>query len=265
MKHLMWALAGLLLAPTAQSAAQAAQAAQAVPAPPVSMRSSGLAFLPPALQALQNDAASNPLTLWRERGAVLWQQGAPSCQSCHGAMSQLQAAAVHYPRLAADGRLRNLEDQIIACRARAGHPNEQLEDEAVLSLSAALHAAAQGQAIDVQPKAATQAAWQAHVERGAQRYITRQGRINLACLHCHDQRVGARLRADVISPAHPSGFPIYRMTWQTVGSIDRRLRACYSGVQAQVPAPGSAELRELELYLKVRAQGMPLDGPSLRR
>jgi sulfur-oxidizing protein SoxA len=43
------------------------------------------------------------------------------------------------------------------------------------------------------------------------------------------------------------------------------LRACYSGVQAQIPAPGSAELRQLELYLKVRANGMPMDGPSIRR
>ena len=77
--------------------------------------------------------------------------------------------------------------------------------------------------------------------------------------------LGANLRAEVISPAHPSGFPIYRMSWQGLGSIDRRLRACYSGVQAQLPAAGSAELRELELYLKVRAAGMPLDGPSLRR
>jgi L-cysteine S-thiosulfotransferase len=36
-------------------------------------------------------------------------------------------------------------------------------------------------------------------------------------------------------------------------------------VQAPLPAPGSTELRDLELYLRVRANGMPLDGPSIRR
>jgi len=73
------------------------------------------------------------------------------------------------------------------------------------------------------------------------------------------------MRADVISPANPTGFPIFRMSWQRLGSVERRLRACYSGVQAELPAPGDPVLRELELYLKVRAKGMPLDGPSIRR
>ena len=89
--------------------------------------------------------------------------------------------------------------------------------------------------------------------------------MNLACTHCHDSQIGKHLRADVISPAHPTGFPIYRQTWQNLGSIDRRLRACFSGVQAAIPAPGANELRDLELFLKVRAQGILWDGPSIRR
>ena len=89
--------------------------------------------------------------------------------------------------------------------------------------------------------------------------------MNLACLHCHDQNIGRQLRADVISPGHPTGFPVYRMSWQGLGSVERRLRACFSGVQAQMPPPGDPVLRDLELYLKVRASGMPLDGPSIRR
>lgn len=84
-------------------------------------------------------------------------------------------------------------------------------------------------------------------------------------MHCHDQNVGRSFRADVTSPAHPTGFPVYRLSWGRPGSIDRRLRACFSGVQAEMPAPGEPLLRELELYLKVRAVGLPLDGPSLRR
>ena len=229
-------------------------------------RRSGNAFLSPAMLALQKDSTSNPLSLWIDRGQALWREGSTSCQSCHGEMSSMKQAATRYPRLTPDGtRLINLEDQIVSCRSRSGHAGAALESDEVLALSAALHSAAAGLPLQVSPEPAQREAWQAKLTQGAQRYVTRMGRMNLACTHCHDQRVGAQMRADVISPAHPTGFPIYRMSWQTAGSIDRRLRACYSGVQAQLPAPGSAELRELELYLKVRAAGMPLDGPSLRR
>jgi sulfur-oxidizing protein SoxA len=60
-------------------------------------------------------------------------------------------------------------------------------------------------------------------------------------------------------------MPVYRMRWQTLGSLERRVRACYSGVQAEVPAAHDPLLRDLELFLKVRANGMALEGPSIRR
>ena len=107
--------------------------------------------------------------------------------------------------------------------------------------------------------------WQDALNQGAAQFTARMGRMNLACTHCHDLSIGKQMRADVISPGHPTGFPIFKMSWQSMGSIDRRLRACFSGVQADVPAPGSQALRQLELFLKMRAQGIPIDGPSLRR
>jgi sulfur-oxidizing protein SoxA len=247
--------------------ASSALAQTTVPSSPASdQRQSGNAFLSPAMLALQKDSTSNPLSLWIDRGQGLWREGSTSCQSCHGDLGSMKQAATRYPRLTPDGvRLINLEDQIVSCRSRSGHAGTALESEEVLALSAALHSAAAGLPLQVAPEPDQREVWQARLAQGARRYVTRMGRMNLACTHCHDQRVGAQMRADVISPAHPTGFPIYRMSWQTAGSIDRRLRACYSGVQAQLPAPGSAELRALELYLKVRAAGMPLDGPSLRR
>jgi L-cysteine S-thiosulfotransferase len=60
-------------------------------------------------------------------------------------------------------------------------------------------------------------------------------------------------------------FCCVRMSWQRLGSVERRLRACYSGVQAVLRAPGHADLRDLELYLKVRANGSLMEGPSIRR
>ena len=107
--------------------------------------------------------------------------------------------------------------------------------------------------------------WQEQMSQGAAIYTRRQGRLNLSCTQCHDQNIGKNLRSDIVSPAYVTGFPIYRQSWQTVGSIDRRLRACYSGVQATVPSTQSSELRALELFLKKRSEGMLWDGPSIRR
>lgn len=244
---------------------------------PTTANLSGLAFLPPGLQALNNDPGSNPITLWLERGQQAWSEAStgPSCASCHGPVQALRQSVVRFPRLMAEGqkmnqRLINLEDQIQTCRQRSGKAaaTDGVENEEVLALSALLHQSAKGLAWDVKAPSSSsvdQAAWQAHLQQGANLFAQRMGRMNLACLHCHDQNIGHQLRGEVISPGHPTGFPVYRMSWQRLGSLERRLRACFSGVQAVMPPPGDAVLRDLELYLKVRASGMPLDGPSIRR
>ena len=50
-----------------------------------------------------------------------------------------------------------------------------------------------------------------------------------------------------------------------MGSLHRRLRACYQGVRAEPPVGGSPELVNLELYLAWRAQGLPIETPAVRR
>ena len=238
---------------------------------PTDTKLGGNAFLSPGLLKLQADSANSPVTLWLDRGSAAWANTSSglSCQSCHGAVDTLKASAPSFPRLTINGQtLINLEDQIVACmnrNRRHGQPGIKLEDDDVLALSTLLHDAAKGMAINVKAPPDHAAQWQARLESGTQLFARRIGRMNLACVHCHDQNVGKQMRADVISPGNPTGFPIYRMSWQKMGSVDRRLRACYSGVQAVIPPSGDPALRDLELYLKVRANGMPLDGPSIRR
>ena len=64
--------------------------------------------------------------------------------------------------------------------------------------------------------------------------------------------------------AHPTGYPIYRLEWQGMGSLQRRLRNCFIGVRAEPYAYGSPEFVSLELYLMWRARGMPLETPAVR-
>ena len=235
---------------------------------PDNTKLSGNAFLPPGLLQLQADASNSPITLWLDKGRALWtdRSTGPSCQSCHGPIESLKKSAPSFPRLVGSGALLiNLEDQIVTCSARTGRLNAKAEDDEVLALSSVLNDVARGQPMEVHAPPGQAVAWQDRLSHGAQLFAARRGRINLACVHCHEQNVGRQMRADVISPGNPTGFPIYRMSWQRLGTLERRLRACYSGVQAVLPPVGSPDLRDLELYLKVRAKGMPLDGPSIRR
>lgn len=246
---------------------------------PDNPRLSGNVFLPPGLLKLQEDLPNSPVSLWLDRGALLWADASrgPSCQSCHGKVDSLKNSAATFPRLVAASpakapsggaeptKLINLEDQIVSCSAKGGRIPVKAEDDELLALSALLHNAAKGLAIELKPPTEQAAQWDARLQNGAKLFSTRLGRINLACVHCHDQNIGRQMRLDVVSPANPTGFPIYRMSWQRLGSVERRLRACYSGVQAVLPATGHSDLRDLELYLKVRANGLLLEGPSIRR
>lgn len=226
-------------------------------------RVSGNQFLSPELLNLSKDLSINPIALWLDQGAQLWQK---DCQSCHQDVKEVRQSVVEFPRWQKN-QLINLEDQIIQCFTKKKISGLTSESQDVIALSTFLSDSAKGLKVQLQhpAKAAEKKLWQEELNHGAQIYLQRQGRVNLSCTQCHDLNIGKNLRSDVISPAFLTGFPIYRQSWQTMGSIDRRLRACYSGVQAAIPPTGHRDLRALELFLKNRSEGLAWDGPSIRR
>jgi L-cysteine S-thiosulfotransferase len=92
----------------------------------------------------------------------------------------------------------------------------------------------------------------------------REGQLNLSCSQCHDDNWGKRLAGNVIPQAHPTGYPLYRLEWQSIGSLQRRLRNCMTGVRAEPYEYGAPEAVALELYLMTRARGMPIETPAVR-
>jgi len=88
--------------------------------------------------------------------------------------------------------------------------------------------------------------------------------LNLSCAQCHDGNWGKRLAGNVIPQAHPTGYPLYRLEWQGVGSLERRLRNCIFGTRAQTLEFGSDDLVDLELFLMWRARGMKIETPAVR-
>ena len=59
-------------------------------------------------------------------------------------------------------------------------------------------------------------------------------------------------------------YPQYRLEWQGLGSLQRRLRNCMAGVRAQPWPLGAPELVALELYLADRASGLTVESPGVR-
>ena len=230
-------------------------------------RRSGLDFMSPALQALQRDDSQNPAMLWVEDGAALWRtpagSAATSCADCHGdARQSMPGVAASYPAWdAADGKPINLAGRINRCRQRhqqaSTWPNEHAN---LLALGAYLGRQSRG--LPLTPpddakltplRAQGQALWQ-----------QRLGQLNLACQHCHDQRAGQRLGGAAIPQGHATGYPAYRLEWQGLGSLQRRLRGCVVGVRAEPFASDAPEWLALEAYLALRAKNMAVETPAVR-
>lgn len=244
------------------AAALAATAAAAQDA-----RRSGADDMSPATQAMQRDDTQNPAMLFVADGAAAWTRPpggtAKACAGCHGdARVAMRGVAARHPAYdEALGRPVTLGERIGLCRTRAQHaapwPPESAE---ALALEA--YVALQSRGLAIAPPDDTRLA--PFRARGEARFRQRIGQLDLACTDCHDALAGRRLGGSTIPQGHPTAYPVYRLEWQALGSLQRRLRNCYAGVRAAVPPYGAAALVELEAYLAGRAAGMPLESPGVR-
>jgi sulfur-oxidizing protein SoxA len=216
-------------------------------------RKSGYEFMSPQTRAMQDDEVTGPAALWLLDGAALFKG---NCAGCH-AEGSMQGVAARYPALH-KGRLVNLEQRINACRVEQQKAAAYgYESKDLLALTAYVGSQSRGMPIAV-------ARVEPFLEKGKQAFHRRQGQLNLACTSCHDHNWGRKLAGATIPQAHPTGYPVYRLEWQSLGSLHRRLRNCLTGMRAENYAPGAPELVELELYLMWRARGMKLETPGVR-
>jgi sulfur-oxidizing protein SoxA len=230
-------------------------------------RRSGFDAMSPRIQAMQRDDLQNPGMLWVADGQALWAAApAPeqrSCAACHGnAAESMRGVAARYPAMdAVERRPVNLSQRINLCRTRH-QSSAALPPESPARLSLEAFVAHQARGMPLAPPA--HPLLDAARERGRGLYEQRIGQLNLACASCHDPLAGRSLAGNTIPQGHVSGYPIYRLEWQALGSLQRRLRACMSGVRAEPFEFGSDELVALELYLAQRSAGMPIETPAVR-
>jgi L-cysteine S-thiosulfotransferase len=226
---------------------------------------SGRAFLTEETRALQDDDFANPGYLWVDRGAALFGASdgqSAACSACHGEGDLAGAAATHPKWDPVSASLVNLEGRINACRMRhQDRPELAYESEDLLSLTAYVASLSRGAPVKVEVMPATREA----LQMGADYFQTRRGQFNLSCANCHDDNWGRKLRGDTISQGHGNAFPAYRLEWQTLGSLHRRFHDCDAGVRARPMEPGSDAYVALEYYLAVRASGLEMETPGVRR
>ncbi|MGI9520048.1 MAG: sulfur oxidation c-type cytochrome SoxA [Hyphomicrobiaceae bacterium] len=229
---------------------------------------SGTTFLSDDLKARQADEAANPGMLWVDAGAQLWLRPeghvGKSCASCHGdAASSMRGVAARYPLVdPANGTLLNLEGRINDCRAaRMQAQSLPYESDELLALTSFVARQSNGLPINVKINGLAEPFFR----RGETFFNRRQGQLDLSCAECHEQNAGRPLRGDTISHALPVGYPVYRLEWQSLGSLHRRLRSCSQGVRAIQHSSGSQPYLELELFLAARARGVLIETPAIRR
>ena len=230
-------------------------------------RRSDTAAMSQALQAMQADDMANPGMLAVLDGEAIWNTPAgtvgKACASCHGeAGASMRGVAARYPTWdAASGIPIDLTGRIEQCRLQhqgaTAHPPES---PAGLALEAYVAFQSRGQPItpSSDPHMAAVRA------RGQALFTRRMGQIDLACATCHDDHAGGRLAGTPIPQGHPVGYPVYRLEWQGLGTLRRRLRNCMTGIRAAPFADAASDLVALEAYLMERAAGLRVETPAVR-
>ncbi len=229
-------------------------------------RRSGYDDAGPQVRAMQDDDTANPAFLWVMQAEALWarREGAAgqSCADCHGAPAAMRGVAARMPEYdPALGRVVTLEQRIGQCRAERQLASPlPPEGDAMLGLAALVGLQSRGMPLEVD----TSGPAAAHLARGEAFFHLRQGQLNLSCAQCHDMLAGQSLAGSRIPQGHANGYPIYRLEWQGMGSLYRRLRACLVGVRAEPLARDDALLGDLELFLAARARGLAVETPAVR-
>jgi sulfur-oxidizing protein SoxA len=228
---------------------------------------SGFDFMSPQTQAMQTDETSNPGMLWVMDGQRLWRQpqgsANKSCASCHDdAAKSMRGVAARYPAYDdATKKPIDLAGRINRCREsqQSAVPLTRESDE-LLALTT--YVAYQSHDMPITP--ATDSRLKPFRDNGRRWFEQRLGQLQLSCASCHDDRWGARLGGSIIPQAHPTGYPLYRLEWQSIGSLQRRLRGCLVGVRAEPFQFGGPEYVDIELFLMSRAAGLKMETPAVR-
>lgn len=260
----------LLAGGTAAGLAAVVAVAQDRPPPARSIPDpqSGINFTAPETRAMQEDDFQNPGFLWVEEGERHWStaEGAAgkSCASCHQDATQtMRGVRARYPAYDPKRqRVVTLEQRVNICRTENMQAQPLAIDSRPLNAITA-HIGAQSRGMPVNVDISGPA--RPFFDKGEEFYNTRRGQLDMRCGSCHEDNFGKHLRADLLSQGMSNGFPTYRLKEQRLISLQYRLQGCVNDVRGEAPPMAGEEFTNLEFYVAWRAQGLPVETPSVRR
>jgi sulfur-oxidizing protein SoxA len=232
---------------------------------PAAEKLSDYQFMSLETRAIQDDDSTNPGMFSVLDGEGLWSRkdGASnvSCADCH-TIASMRGIAARYPRFDLDyKRPIDFQERINICRARRQNASPfGFESRELLALTAFVAHQSRGASIQV----TIDERLRPFFDAGRELFEGRQGQLNMSCAQCHDDNWGKRLAGNTIPQAQPTGYPVYRLEWQEIGSLQRRLRNCLIGMRAEPYPDGAIEYVELELYMTWRANGLRIETPAVR-
>ncbi|MCH9758333.1 MAG: sulfur oxidation c-type cytochrome SoxA [Proteobacteria bacterium] len=157
-----------------------------------------------------------------------------------------------------------LEYDINRCRKANGEKPLKWERGDIVSLSAYMAYQSRGKRLAITiPNAAAQRAY----ESGQKFYYSKRGYLNNSCATCHVQGAGLRVRTEVLHPAlgEITNWPTHRLKWGHTATLHKRIRACHRDQGTKHFKAQSPQYREVEYFMSYMGNGLPVNGPGVRK
>lgn len=228
---------------------------------------SGYEYLTAETQEMQDDDFANPGMTAVEEGRQQFHLAGvndKSCASCHGE----NGSKLNLKKIASYPIYNKEYEKPFTLQEQLNFCGEEYLDNVpyvydctdLLELETFVRYKARGEKVNVDITGPLRPFY----EKGKKLYNTRFGQMNMACVVCHDQFDGQRLRGQVLSQGHSNGFPEYRLGSGKITSLHGRLEECFRSFRAEPFDRGSDEYINLELFLHSRGNGLPIETPAVR-
>jgi len=215
-----------------------------------------------------------PTEEWVEAGEELYGKKFANGKSFANCFPEPVKAATDYPYF--DEKRNEVVTLTVAvneCLTSNGEKKWKTSKGKMANLQAFFVQSAQDEEKMVDVKIQSKAAAEAY-ERGKEFYYTQRGYLKLSCATCHVQGAAQRVRNESLSQllGHTSHFPVYRLKWAAkdannngLGTLERRMAGCVKDQGQNPPKADSKEMRELLYFMSYMSNGMPVDGPDIRK
>ena len=162
------------------------------------------------------------------------------------------------------GEVITMELAINECREANGEKPLKWEVGDIADLSAYMAWTSRGKPMDIKVK--TEAALLAY-EEGKEFYYTKRGYLNNSCATCHVQGAGRKVRTEVLHPAigEITHWPNFRLKWGHLATLHKRISRCHRDQGAKRFQAQDPRYRNVEYFMSYMSNGLPVNGPGVRK